>query len=196
MADVLVSTDDLTVLGGPASVDVEVSFGPEGQRGSVILVGNGKPNDPTTVIGETPQVYDMFINILSSDSEYMYIYQYLNLGVATSWVKLMKLTPNTYSVNYSSSFVDGAATINIPITNIVPSYTELLANITSASFNVQCNITSQLPISFGLSLGSIVIDPATSVQILPITINAVEYSSESWSPISGTKQVHLYITVV
>jgi hypothetical protein len=196
MAEVLVSTDDITVLGGPASLDVEVNFGPDGQRGSLILVGNGKPNDPSTVIGETPQTYDMFINILSADDEYMYIYQYLNLGIANSWVKLMKLTPNTYSVNYSSSFTDGTVTINIPITNIVPSYPELLANITSASFNVQCNITSQDPLSFGLSLGEIIIDPVSSTQILPITINAVEYTGGEWISVAGDKQVHLYITVV
>ena len=196
MADVVVSSDSLTVLGGPASLSVDVDFGPQGDRGSYILVGTGQPNEPTTVIGETPQIYDMYINLLSSDSEYMYLYQYLNVGVENTWVKLMKLTPNVYSLNNQTVFADGSATINIPLSAIIPSYPELLATVTSESFNIQCNITNQNPVSFGMTVGEIVIDPITSDQILQLTINAVELDSGNWVSLAGTKIVHLYITVV
>lgn len=196
MADVVVSSDNLTVLGGPSSVSVDIDFGPQGDRGSYILVGSGQPNDPNTVIGETPQVYDMYINVLSSDSEYMYIYQYLNVGIELTWVKLMKLTPNVYSLNSESVFSSGSTTINIPLTTIIPSYPELLASITAESFNIQCNIINQNPLAMGMTVSDIVIDPITSDQILQLTISASELDSGNWIDLVGTKIVHLYITVV
>lgn len=196
MAEVNLSSDLLTILGGPSSVTVDLDIGAQGTRGSYILVGYGKPNLPTTIISETPQVYDMYINILASDDEYLYIYQYLNTGVATTWVRLMKLTPNTYSTNLSEEFVAGTTTVNIPISSIVPSYPQILSNVTAANFNIQATLTGQLPNSIGVAVGSIITDPATSLEVLPITVNAVEYDGSSWADVTGTKTLHLYITVV
>lgn len=47
MADVLLSSDELTVLGGPAEISVDVDFGPQGDRGSLMFVGPDKPQDFT-----------------------------------------------------------------------------------------------------------------------------------------------------
>lgn len=199
MAEVVVSSESLTVLGGPANISVDVDFGPQGSRGSYILVGNGQPNDPNTVIGQDPRVLDLYINILSSDPEYMFIYQYLNTGIENTWVKLMKLTPNSYSLNNEVEFVDGTATVQIPLSAIVPSYPEILANTTADNFNVQINIANQSPIASSVSVGEIIIDPITSNQILPLNISAAEFDSSGapkWVDLSGTKTVHLFITVV
>lgn len=196
MADVILSSEDLTVLGGPSSIDVNLSIGPEGDRGSYILVGYGNPNTPGVFIAETPQIYDMYINLLASDSEYLYIYQYLSVGGTTSWVRLMKLTPNTFSYNNNATFIDGSTTINIPISAIVPSYPEILANVTSSNFNVQFSVLNAKASAVSVSVGEIIIDPATSLQVLPITLTGVEYSSSEWAEIAGSKTVHLYITVV
>jgi hypothetical protein len=46
MAEVLVTADDITVLGGPSSITVDLDFGPQGQRGSQIFTGSGQPNNP------------------------------------------------------------------------------------------------------------------------------------------------------
>ena len=54
MADVLLSTDSLTVAGGPASVSVDVDFGPQGQRGSLILYGLTDPNDQKQDLRKRP----------------------------------------------------------------------------------------------------------------------------------------------
>lgn len=195
MVDVVLSSDSLTILGGPSQVSVDADFGPRGDRGSYILVGYGKPNDPSTIIGETPQIYDLYINVLSSDDEYLYIYQYLNTGIAELWVRLMKLTPNSYSLNTESAFVDGQTVVNIPVARIVPSYPEILANITAANFNVQYSITNQNPMASSMSIGELVIDPLLG-QILQVTINATEFDGFNWINLVGNKVIHLYITVV
>ena len=199
MAEVVLATDDLTILGGPSSIDVNLDIGPQGTRGTLIFVGNGKPDLALALpTGYTVRVLDMYINILSSDDEYMYLYQYVNNGVSNEWVKLMKLTPNQYSVNSNTTFVDGVADINLPLSAIVPSYPELLANITAENFNVQATVPNLNPISSGVIVGEIIVDPVTSTQVLPISITAVEYDSDSstWSDITGDKVVYLYITVV
>lgn len=199
MAEVVLATDDLTILGGPSSVNVNLDIGPTGERGTLIFVGSGKPDLAIALpTGYTLKVLDMYINILSSDDEYMYLYQYVNNGVTNEWTKLMKLTPNQYSVNSSTTFVAGEATINIPVTAIAPSYPELLANITSENFSIQCTIPNVKPISAGLSVGEIVVDPTTSTQVLPLTISAIEYDSDTsfWTELVGSKTVYLYITVV
>ena len=199
MAEVLLASDDLTILGGPSSVNVNLDIGPQGERGTLIFVGNGKPDLAIALpTGYTVKVLDMYINILSSDDEYMYLYQYVNNGVSNEWVKLMKLTPNQYSVNSNTTFVNGVADINLPLSAIVPSYPELLANITAENFNVQATVPNLNPISSGVIVGEIIVDPVTSTQVLPISITAIEYDSDSstWSDITGDKVVYLYITVV
>ena len=65
MPDVLLSNDDITVLGPPELVEVLVDIGPTGQRGSKFFVGTGEPNTLTTsgtIFSETINLYDMYIN--------------------------------------------------------------------------------------------------------------------------------------
>ena len=45
MADILLSTDDLTIFGGPESVSLDLDIGPQGDRGSIIVGSNGNPQD-------------------------------------------------------------------------------------------------------------------------------------------------------
>lgn len=193
MAEVILSSDSLTVLGGPATVDVEVDFGPEGDRGSYIFVGEGDPNSPSTVIGQDPAVFDLYINLDASDSsDYLAMYQYQNVDGSNIWTKLLKLIPNTYSVNNTGTFVDGERSINIPVINVVP--LDQVANISAANFNIQYNILNNNPVSSSLSVGELV--SQDDIVILPLTINAIEYSDGAWSNLSGQKTVHLFITVV
>lgn len=193
MAEIVLTTDELTVLGGPSSIDLEVDFGAQGDRGSQIFVGNGQPNDPGTVIGQTPAVLDLYINILTSDEEYLYIYQYQNVAGTDTWVKLFKLIPNNYSVNRTGTFNDGICLINIPVINIVPS--ELVGTVTASNFNVQHNIiNNSYTTSSSLSVGEIV--TVDDIVTLPLSIKAVEFDGEDWTNLSGNKTVHLFISVV
>lgn len=195
MADVILSSDELTVLGGPAEISVDVDFGPQGDRGSLILYGIGKPTDPDVVLPETIQVYDTYINLKPSDDEYQFIYHYVpGDGGTLVWQKLFKLTPNVYSENVQRTFVDGQVQINIPIAAIVP--VEDIGLYQASAFNVQCSILGFGPIAHSVSVSEIAI--ANDLVSLPITINAIEYSmtSNEWITLSGPKTVHLFITVV
>lgn len=191
MVNVLLATDELTVLGGPTEISVDLDFGPQGDRGSLILYGLGQPS--TVELPEIPQIYDTYINLLTSDPEYLFMYQYIaGAGGSPSWVKLFKLIPNTYGENLARTFVNGAIQINIPVAAMVPE--DQLGSYTAADFNIQCNVLNVNPVSLGVTVGDI--EFFDNLISLPITINAIEYSNGEWSALVGQKMVHLSITVV
>jgi len=202
MAEVILANDSLTVLGGPASIDVQLDFGPEGDRGSYIYTGEGDPNLPSTVIGQDPAIFDLYINILNpnpndalfaqTNEDYLALYQYQNIDGENTWVKIVKLIPNTWSSNRSPTFVNGQVQINIPVVSIVSS--SQMANLSASDFNIQHNILNSNPTSSALSVGALVTEGDTIV--LPLTIKAVEYSGGTWSNLAGQKTVHLFITMV
>jgi hypothetical protein len=185
MVDILLTTDDLAVLGGPETVNVEVDFGPTGDRGSQIYAVSGKPNNLNTYIPETPKVYDLAINIAPADEEYQFIYQYVD----QSWIPLFKLISNFYSKNYTdASFVDGEWSILIPV-NLITSQ-----DVTSENFNIQYSISGQNPIASSISVGEISI--GSGEQALPITFYASELIGSTWTSVSATKTVHIFISMV
>jgi hypothetical protein len=194
MSEIILSTDSLTVLGGPATLDVEVDFGPQGDRGSYIFVGEGDPNLPSTTIGQDPEIFDLYINLLNDPiSDYLALYQYQNVDGETEWTKLARIIPNIYSSNRDSiPFNDGVANINIQVSAIVS--LDQIANISSENFNIQYNILNDKPVSSSLTVGEL--STSGGILTLPLTIKAIEYDSGTWSNIDTTKTVHLFISVV
>lgn len=193
MVDVLttIASANLNILGGPSKIDVSVDYGQRGDRGSLFLYGQGKPY--LVSLPETPLLYDMYVNLLPSDSEYQWVYQYVNTPTGLSWKSLFKLVPNTYSTNENVSFVDGAVEIWIPLSSITGKSGQTM--IDASKFNVQYSIISQDPIASSISIGDVT-DSQTGIWSLPITISAVEFVSNSWSNVSGQKAVHLFVTMV
>lgn len=192
MSEVILSTDSLTVLGGPSSVDVQLDFGPEGDRGSNIFVGEGDPNLSSTTIGQDPSVFDLYINVLASDDDYLALYQYQNIDGSNTWTKIVKLIPNIYSTNSTGAFVDGERQINIPVISIVA--LDQIANLSASNFNIQHSVLNVNPVASSLSVGELVTQD--DLVILPLTIKAIEYSEGTWSNLTGQKTVHLFISVV
>jgi hypothetical protein len=192
MAEVLVATDELTVLGGPAEISVDVDFGPKGDRGSLTFYGNGKPNLVT--LPEEPQAYDLYINLLTTDDEYLWMYQYVYTPGGFTWEPRVKLIPNVFSDNNITTFTSGSTTIPVLVNKIVP--TDLVATLQAENFNVQYNIQGTTPIASSMSVGEIYTDVNSGALILPLTITAHELSEGEWVGLSGTKTVHLHITVV
>jgi hypothetical protein len=193
MAEVILSTEDITVLGGPSSINVDVDFGPEGTRGSQIFIGEGNPNEPTTEIGQDDiKVLDLYINLKTTDEDYLYVYQYVTENGIQSWKPFFDLVPNTKSLNSLATFTTGATTINVPINQIVPS--DLVATIEASSFNVQATIQNSLPVALAVEIGTP--SGTGSARALPITVRASELSGSTWSALSGDKTVQLLITVV
>jgi hypothetical protein len=190
MPDVLLSNDDITVLGPPAIVELLVDIGPSGTRGSQVFVGVGDPNSIT--IGQTPILNDLFINT-SPGGELGYMYQYVSEPGGDTWIKVLDLNPSIYSINYEAIFSAGTTSITIPISDIVD---VTGAPLTADNFNVQHSITHTNPIASSISIPALVGDGSNLV----VDITAVEYSSESgpaeWLELDGYLTVHLVVSIV
>lgn len=194
MADIItsISTIDLNVLGGPTDIEIAVDYGQRGDRGSVILYGQGKPSLVT--LPQDPVVYDMYVNLLPSDDEYQWMYQYVSKPSGYGWSPIFKLNPNTFSKNEELSFVNGSVEVWIPVVSVMGQSSEI-GNTTSSSFNVQHTIVNQNPVASSITLGDISLSPE-EVLALPITIKAAEFSGGEWTGLTGQKYVHLFITMV
>jgi hypothetical protein len=189
----LLSNEDVTVLGGPASISLDLDFGPTGQRGSYWIVGNGSPNDPDTEIGQTPQVQDMYLNLDAAEAEYLSVYQYQTGIGTTSWIKLFNLIPKIFSKNVAVDFVNGVATINVSLIEIVPQ--EQLGTVVDTDFNVQhAVVNTGTPVASGLAVNGIEID--NGLQVLRLQVTASHQNEGTWESISGQHTVHLFISVV
>lgn len=193
MADVVLTTDELLVLSGPSSVNVEVDFGPEGERGSLFFVSVGNPN--TALTGQNPKAKDLCVNILKTDNEYSYVYQYNSDGAnGFQWYPIIKLSPLQYNKILTGTFVDGSKVFNIPVSYIVDEETS--QTLTSANFNITYSIPNENPIASSIEIGSFTNDPVSGLQVLPVTINAVEYASSTLQDLTGVKTVHFVISIV
>lgn len=196
MVDVVLATDQLAVLGGPSAVNVEVDFGPAGDRGSQIFTNTGKPViglDGLTALAPDCQLFDLYINILSTDDEYQYVYQLQNVLGTNTWVKLFKLVSNIYSKNYTAtSFIDGVWEMNIPVAEIVPS--DFVGTVQAENFNIQYSILNQNPIASSINIGEI--STSNGERVLPVSVNASELIDGSFTALSGLKSVQLFITMV
>lgn len=193
MVDALVGSIEVTTLGGPTVVDVGVDFGPNGERGSYYFVGNGNPNVPGTIIGQTPKVFDMYINLLPTDEDYLFLYQYQYVNGSYIWIKLVDLVPNTYSESQLRIFSSGTLSFNIPVSNIVA--LNLIPSISSSNLSIQHSIlNNSLPVVSTLIIGEVSI--IGDLVMLPVTIKAKELSGSSWIDLDGSHRVDLSISVV
>jgi hypothetical protein len=183
MPEVLLSNDDITVLGPPSIIELQLDIGPEGQRGSQVFVGTGNPN--SVAIGQTPELNDLYINT-SPGADYGYLYQYVAEPGGDTWIEVLKLNPTIYSKNYSVTFTSGTGDIVIPISDITAAETAFVAD----NFSVQYSIAHDKPVSSAMSI------PAIAGDDLTINLEAVEYDSGSWSGLNEEVVVHVFITIV
>lgn len=188
------SSSELVLSGGPATVNVEVDFGTQGERGSKIFVGYGNPNDSGVSLPEEAIILDMFINIsqYSETAPYLGMYQYVVENGTELWKYVVSLVPSIYSDNYDVTFTDGEATVNVPLNSFVPA--EILSSVESSNFNIQVNVNNSLPVSFGVTVGTI--ETTAGIRSLGVDIKAIEYSSNAWIDLDGQKTVQLFITMV
>ena len=188
MVDIVLDSEELTVLGGPSQVSVQVDLGGDGDRGSIFVVDSSEPNSITednVISGVTVQAFDMYINTQNKK-----MYQYVvGDGGSLAWVEILSIIPNTYSVNKTVTFTSGEATISdIAVTSIVDSGST--SGLTAANFNIQYSILGSSPIASSVSVSN-----PTSGN-LPINLYASQFDGTTWSDLSGSKVVHLFITVV
>jgi hypothetical protein len=196
MADVLLSTEDVTVVGGPSSVSLSLDIGATGDPGSMIYYGVGNPNSSSTVLGFVPKLLDMYINLDTTDSEYQYLYQYQNVAGVDEWSPLFRMFTNTYRKNIPTGtavFVDGQTDLFIRILDILPA--DIAETSSPEDFNIQYSILGDHPI-----ISSIVVAGEYSViaseKHLKISVNAAEKQNGNFVDLQGGRVIHLFITVV
>ena len=191
MVDVLLNTEDVVVLGPPDSVDVLVDIGPQGTRGSKIIVGSGEPNAQTSsgvLLGTTLILNDIYIQT-DPGADYGYMYQYISQPGGNTWVEVLNISPAIYSTIQTLSFTSGSASTTIPISNIV---TVTGSPLTASNFNVQFQIEGANPIAASMEIPAL----AGAGTNLVINFDAVQYSGGTWSNLTGSKTVHLFISIV
>lgn len=191
MTEVILSNDDVTVLGPPDTVEVLVDIGPTGTRGSQVFVGIGDPN--VIEIGQTPLLNDLYINA-SPGEDYSYLYQYVSEPGGDLWVEIIKMNPTIYSKNFLISFSSGEGQIIIPISDIV---NITGAPLTASNFSIQYSIRNDSPVSSSMIVPAL----AGAGENLVINLKAAEYTLESgpsadWQALEGTVGVDIFITVV
>jgi len=214
MPEVLLSSNDLTVLGGPAEITLALEIGPSGDRGSSFFSGNGKPTDqPLAFPSSGVKFYDLYLNLNPTDNEYLFLYQYLSVNGVLQWTKIVKLIPNTGFYNTEVTFENGIAhsiigsnisvpAVFLPLATLIDldSYSE----IASSDLNVQANILSERPVSLGtqiMEISDTYTHQGTEISLgalyLPVSINAVQLSETgtSWDFIDESRDVHFNVSV-
>ena len=186
MPEVLLSNDDITVLGPPPIIEVLVDIGPKGDRGSQFFVGVGNPN--IVNIGQTPELNDLYINT-SPGGELGYLYQYQSSPGGSSWVQVLDIYPSVYSINYDVTFETGSAQVIIPIADIV---TVTGTPLVAENFSVQYSIAHTNPVASAMQIPPL----AGAEDNLVINLEAIEYASSTWSALDEPVTVHINITIV
>lgn len=190
--EVLVNTEDITVLGPPPVVNVQLDIGATGVRGSKVFVGTGNPTLLTSngqIAGQDLYLNDLYINNAPGE-EYSYLYQYISSLGTNTWVPVLKMNPTIYNRTQEQTFTAGSCTIAIPIADIV-SVTG--TPLTEENFSVQYSIGYLNPTASSISTIAIT---GASNDTLSITLDAVEFDGASWSNLAATVTVHLLITIV
>jgi hypothetical protein len=191
MPDVLLSNDDVTVLGPPNTVEVLVDIGPTGTRGSKVFVGSGNPNDETVsgvIFGQTLVLNDLYINT-SPGGELGYLYQYRSEPGGNVWVEVLDIYPSVYSENAQVTFESGTSEVIIPVADIV---TVTGTPLTSDNFSVQYSIAHTNPVASAMQIPALV-GAGTN---LVINLEAVEYTGAAWSALDESVTIHFNITIV
>jgi hypothetical protein len=186
MPDVLLSNDDVTVLGPPNTVEVLVDIGPTGTRGSQVFVGIGDPN--LVEIGQTPILNDLYINT-SPGADYGYMYQYVSEPGGDTWIQILEISPTLYSELHTTTYVDGVAQIVIPISNIV---TVTGSPLVSTNFVVQYSIAHTNPVASSVVVPALVGEGTNLV----LDFAAVEYTGSAWQNLDEEVTTHIFISIV
>lgn len=202
MAEINLSSEDITVLGGPSSITLETNFGAEGNRGVFVLYGLLEPNDPAATFSTIPQIFDLYIVTDPSSDNYLQMYQYLNQDGVIAWYPAIKLSINFYGANKVLQFINGEAVLNINIFDLglVNLRTEFptLAG-TKHYFNVQATLSNyeatslanplvpenNYPAALTVKVGDIEQDQETDELYVPITFKAAEFDGTTWQPINN-----------
>lgn len=186
--DVVLNTDEVTVLSTPTSIDLSLDYGSQGERGSKVFAGSGAPSDNSSLSSQDIYAYDLYIDTSNASPTWSWLWQYVSKPTGYSWQTLLKLNPSIYSTTYAATFNgSGIAIINIPLANIVSdiTYTD------KDKYIVQIT-PGQTTYPIALSIISKTI-PSTSLRL---SVQAVKYNAGTWSDLVGVESLQVSVTVI
>jgi hypothetical protein len=210
MAEVAYSSEDITVLGGPSKVTLELEVGPPGNRGVFVMFGFLNPNDDNAEFIAVPQLFDLYVVVNPASEDYLQMYQYLNKDGTLLWDPAIRLRQNVYSTNRPITFSAGSGRVDINLADIgLANLDDVALPGSSLFFNVQASFANlnlddfnplaplnpqTMPIA-----SSVVVQDAFQEESgelsLPIFFNAAEFDGTDWSPIDD-KTIVAYLTVI
>jgi hypothetical protein len=166
LVDVSQASNDISLIGGPARVNLVVDSGPRGQRGSQIYTGPGNPTDLAVEIPSI-EINDLFINLSPESIDYLYLWQYNSQDGVLTWRKALRLIPNTVLSNPLVKFIQGIAHTTVFFNNTyidvkgiyfpLASFIETndVETINPKDFNVQHSVISKSPVSSSFDIREI-----------------------------------------
>lgn len=121
--DIILNNPEISILGPPDSVNLQLDIGPQGVRGSKLYSGVGEP-------ATNPTLTDISINdiyIRTDPSGSGYVYQYLpGITGALQWTVILQMNQLVYNARESVVFSEGIGTLVIPIYYIVGNFVQSL----------------------------------------------------------------------
>lgn len=209
MAEIILDSEELTVLGGPSSIDVNIGVGPAGRRGVYIFANAIEPDEngqlPLSAFYIEPIINDFYILINTASDEFLTMYQLLNQDGVLRWVPVVPLKPILYDTARTIDFVDGSGEAQINIFNLgfgknIP--TPPLLN-SRRIFHVQATAENANPVAISIEiedLKSIAVDdeevPGGKITYLPVFLNAAEFiPGTGWESLNRPMVVHLSLSL-
>jgi hypothetical protein len=190
--EVLLNNSDISVIGPPDTVELQLDVGGKGTRGSQIFSGFDDPN--TTPPDETVLPNDIFIRESQGQTE-GYIYQYLSDGAGGfQWEKIGSLKPSIYSevvsLGASAGNLSASAGIYTYQVSLSEAFTEYSATSISAN-NLHVQISTEFndaPVVTSVKTKSV--DSLSNV--IDVDFYSIYYNSAStqWIDLTDTSAKH------
>jgi hypothetical protein len=212
MVDVVLDTEDITVLGGPSNISLDIDIGPPGERGTFVMYGIENPNekDINTFV-DIPKIFDLYVLVNPLSDDYLTIFSYQTQDGRDLWVPALKLTPNFFATNKVLEFTDGVAETRINLFDLGIANVQYPTYVNSAAlFNVQVTLSNFNVLEIPDPITNPPLPAAVSVFVkdleeledglleIPIVITAAELNPLSgWGAIDNKTVIgHLSVTVV
>jgi hypothetical protein len=186
----VVSTDDLTVLGPPASIDLSLDIGPAGTRGSIFYSGTGDPNINTAQFtSNPPNLNDLYIRT-DLGANYGTVYKYVSQPGGSQWSSILKFQPINYNDIRNVTFTSGSASITVILDDF---YVNAPNNLTTDQIAVQLTSENDVPLVLSVSGKSLT---SGTTRTFITTITGTEYTAGTWANMSGSANINLNLTLV
>lgn len=184
--NVVVEDPQLTVLGPPASLTLNVNSGEQGDRGTKLFSGIGNPNTSSLLTDKI--LGDLFIRT-DSGPDYGVVYQYSSLPGGPEWVKILNFQPIRYNLISNLTFAAGSASVAIPLASF---YVDAPISLTANNIVTQVSAQSSNP----TAVGTTKLLTSGTTRNLNLYVNAAEFTSASWTYLSGSANFNISIFVI